>query len=326
MSKYSEQAVLQELNTQGCPENSWNLTGKNTFKIGRGPTNDIVLPYSWVSRKHTMVQREKDGIFHIMDLGSSNGTYLNDKRIHAPALLNNGDRISLGKTVMKFSQYIEAPSYEEDKSELTLDMTIAYIQKEIVTILVCDIHDFTSLSEKMGNKVISDMLQDWTKKVGAIIHEHDGLVDKFIGDAVMATWIGGTVNKGVRNALRAALEISQATKKIGESIPGIKTPLTIGAAINTGEAMLGNMGVAGHRDSTVIGDVVNIAFRLESLTVQDEADLILGEGTAGHLENLDQYFNKKSFEIKGKTGKISAHAGTFDQLRYFLSATATGTS
>lgn len=323
MSEYSEQAILQELKPDGSPENSWNLTGKNTFKLGRGPTNDIVLPYSWISRKHTMVQQESSGIFHIMDLGSSNGTYLNNKRIHSPTILNNGDLFTLGKTVIKFVQYIENNDYDDkDESELTLDMTVAYIQKETVTILVCDIHDFTSLSEKLGDKLISKLLQLWTKKVGDIIHQHDGLVDKFIGDAVMATWIGGTIDKGARNALRVALEISNITKKIGEKIPGITTPLSIGAAINTGEAMLGNMGVAGHRDSTVIGDVVNVAFRLESMTVKDQSDIIIGKETVRHLDNPEKYFEKRSFELKGKTGEISAHAGTFDQLRYFLSSTS----
>ncbi|MCA1765716.1 MAG: adenylate/guanylate cyclase domain-containing protein [Desulfobulbaceae bacterium] len=324
MAENPEHAVLHELVTGGASGNSWNLTGKNTFKIGRDPTNDIVLPYSWISRKHTLIQRENDGIFHIMDLGSSNGTYLNDKRTHSPTILNNGDLITLGRTTIRFDQSIgKTDEQEEDISELTLDMTIAHIKKEIVTVLVCDIHEFTRLSEKLGNKHISKLLRFWTKKVGAIINEHGGLVDKFIGDAVMATWTGGTVSSGARNALRSALEISQATKKIGESIPEIKPPLSIGAAINTGEAMLGNMRVTGHRDSTVIGDVVNVAFRLESMTEQDEADVIIGAETARYLDNPAKYFDKKTFEIKGKTGQINAHACSFDQLAYYLSATAT---
>jgi adenylate cyclase len=320
-----EQAVLQELGPGGTPENSWNLIGKNTFKIGRGPTNDIVLPYSWISRKHTMVQRERDGIFHIIDLGSSNGTYLNSKKIHSPGILNDGDLVTLGKTTLRFNQFIEKnDDYEEDGAELTLDMTIAHIQKEIVTILVCDIHDFTRLSDKLGNKLVSKLLQFWTKKVGGIINEHDGMVDKFIGDAVMATWTGGTVGGGTRNALRSALEINKATGKIGESIPEIKTALSTGAAINTGEAMLGNMGVTGQRDSTAIGDVVNVAFKLESMTEKDEADVIIGEETARYLDNPAKYFTQRTFELKGKTGKINAHAASFAQLAYYLSATAAG--
>ncbi|NTV15044.1 MAG: adenylate/guanylate cyclase domain-containing protein [Desulfobulbaceae bacterium] len=321
MTDTLEQAFLQELNESGAPKNVWNLQNKNNFRLGRGTDNDVILPYSWVSRKHTLVQQEKTGIFNIMDMGSSNGTYVNNKRIHSPTILNNGDIITLGKTIIRFVHFVEkkAPATE---TEATLDMTIAYIQKETVTILVCDIHDFTSISERVGNQVVSKLLQFWTKKVGAIIQEHDGLVDKFIGDAVMAVWAGSSVSKGVRNALRAAVEISAITKKIGESVPGLRSGLTIGAALNTGEAMMGNMGMAGHRDSTVIGDVVNVAFRLESTTLKDDRDIIIGEETAKYIEEVDKFFAKRELVVKGKQEKLAAYAGTFDQLRYFLKMTA----
>ena len=321
MSNSSQHTVLQELNQSGTPENIWSLTAKNTFKLGRGTASDVVLPYSWVSRQHSIVQQDGSEIFQIMDLGSSNGTYLNGKRIYSPTILHNNDIITLGKTSIRFVQLHESKDFADKKCESTLDMTVAYIQKEIVTILVCDIHDFTSLSEKKGNKTVSKLLQFWTKKVGSIVHEHDGLVDKFIGDAVMATWIGGTVELGIRNALRAALDINNATKNITENIPDMETELSIGAAINTGEAMMGNMGVASHRDSTVIGDVVNVAFRLESMTVKDDSDIIIGAATALHLEHPEKYFTEKSFDLKGKKEKINAYACSFEELRYFMTST-----
>jgi len=321
MTAILEQAFLQELNENGAPKNVWNLQNKQDFRLGRGTDNDVVLPYSWVSRKHTLVQQEKTGIYHIMDLGSSNGTYVNNKRILSPTILNDGDLITLGKTIIRFVHFVEEKKQAKE-SEATLDMTIAYIQKETVTILVCDLHDFTSISEKLGNQVVSKLLQFWTKKVGAIIQEHDGLVDKFIGDAVMAVWTGSSVSKGVRNALRATVEISATTKKIGESVPGLRGGLAIGAALNTGEGMMGNMGMAGHRDSTVIGDVVNVAFRLESTTLINERDIIIGEDTAKHIEEVDKFFTKRELTVKGKQEKITAYACTFDQLRYYLKMTA----
>jgi adenylate cyclase len=321
MSDSPEQAVLQELDQDGSQLNNWNLTGKNTFKLGRSPANDIVLPYSWVSRNHSMIRQEGQGIFQIIDLGSSNGTYVNNKKIHSPTIIHNGDIVTLGKTIIKFVQFIEGNKRQVIKNDVTLDMTVAYLKKEVMTILICDIHDFTSLSEQMGNKMVSKLLQFWTKKVGTIINEHDGVVDKFIGDAVMATWIGGNVEKGIRNALRAALEINNATKKISENIP-MDTVLSIGAAINTGEAMMGNMGVAGHRDSTVIGDVVNVTFRLESMTEKDTFDIIIGKESARHIDSPEKYFSKQSFQIKGKAEEIEAYTSAFDQLSYFLTATA----
>lgn len=321
MSDILEQAFLQELNENGSPKNVWNLQSKSDFRLGRGSENDVVLPYSWVSRKHTMVQQEKTGIYNIMDLGSSNGTYINNKRIYSPTVLNNGDIITLGKTTIRFVHFVEQKT-PIVQAEATLDMTIAYIQREVVTILVCDIHDFTSISERLGDQVVSKLLQFWTKKVGAIIQEHDGLVDKFIGDAVMAVWTGGAVSRSIRNALRTALEISAATKKIGESLPAMRNPLAIGAAINTGEAMMGNMGMTSHRDSTVIGDVVNVAFRLESMTVRDDIDIIIGEDTAKHIDEVDKFFTKRELTVKGKQEKITAYVCTFDQLRYYMKMTA----
>ena len=119
-----------------------------------------------------------------------------------------------------------------------------------------------------------------------------------------------------------ALEINNATKKISENIQGLDTVLSVGAAINTGEAMMGNMGVAGHRDSTVIGDVVNVAFRLESMTEKDTFDIIIGQESTRHIDNPEKYFAKQSFKIKGKAEEIEAYTSAFDQLSYFLTATA----
>ena len=141
MSDSSEHTVLKELDPNGTPENIWSLTVKNTFKLGRGPANDIVLPYSWVSRQHTIVQQDGSGIFQVMDLGSSNGTFLNGKRIYSPTVLHNNDVISLGKTAIRFIQLHDSKDPGDKTNESTLDMTVAYIQKEIVTILICDLHD-----------------------------------------------------------------------------------------------------------------------------------------------------------------------------------------
>ncbi|MBU0674777.1 MAG: adenylate/guanylate cyclase domain-containing protein [Proteobacteria bacterium] len=313
-----EQAILSELDESGAVVSTWNLKGKTTFRLGRGPGNDFTLPFSWVSRQHSIIQQEGGGIFQIIDLGSANGTYINSKRIFSPTILNSGDIITMGKTTLKFSQFLDQPRAVEVEQEATMDMTIAYLQKHIVTILVCDLRDFTSLSELMGNQVVSKLIQFWTKKVGGIVQDNDGNVDKFIGDAVMATWVGGTIEEGVRHALAAALQINNYTRRMGESIPEVPRQLAVGAAINTGEAMMGNMGVDSHRDSTVIGDVVNVTFRLESLTKQNVMDVIIGEETAKHIQDVNSFFTRKSFILRGKKGEIEAYGCTYAQLRSCL--------
>ncbi len=310
-------AVLKELDENGNTIRVWPLKDSNTYRIGRAPTNDITLPYSWVSRKHTMIQVESSGIYNIIDLGSSNGTFINGRRLLVTLPLNTGDHISIGKTVMLFQQNLDTiPMMLEH--DATMDKTVAFLQKELVTILVCDLHGFTRIAEALGAQMVSKFLQLWSKKSSSIISANNGNVDKFIGDAVMATWVGGKSADNVRNALKSALEIEELTNNISSKIPEIKKPMSIGAALNTGEAVMGNLGVDGHRDFTVVGDVVNVAFRLEELTSVEGFDILLGPETGRMVPDAVNWFTRKRYEIKGKLEPIIAYGTSFWKLKKML--------
>ncbi len=313
-------ASLQLLEDKGATSQTWTLCGKNTYQIGRETGNDIALPYSWVSRKHAMIQVEANGSHNLIDLGSANGTFVNGKRIYTPTALMAGDVIRIGNTNLSFHQehtpLPAAPSPCDDAD----DRTVAFVQQEIVTILICDIHDYTSLSERLGDSQISKLLQHWTTQVGSLIRNRDGIIDKFIGDAVMAIWPGGTnLSHSIKQALTAALEISFFTKRMGQKVPNLPWELNIGAALNTGQAMVGNLGIDGQRDFTVVGDVVNVAFRLEEMTSQqDELDVIIGASTASHLINVDNYFRAQTYTCKGKEEPVAAYGCSFIQLHQYL--------
>ncbi len=310
-------AVLKELDEDGNTIRVWPLKDSNNYRIGRAPTNDISLPYSWVSRKHTMIQVETSGIYNIIDLGSSNGTFINGRRLLATLPLNSGDHVSIGKTVMLFQQNLDTiPMFIEH--DATMDRTVAFLQKEMVTVLVCDLHDFTRISETLGAQMVSKLLQHWSKKSSSIISANNGNVDKFIGDAVMATWIGGNIADNVRGGLKAALEIEKLSNKMSEKIREIRKPMHIGAALNTGEAVVGNIGVDGHRDFTAVGDVVNVAFRLEELTAGEGFDIMLGPETGRLVSDADQWFSRKRYEIKGKQEPIVAYGTNFWKLKKML--------
>ncbi|MBU3937750.1 MAG: FHA domain-containing protein, partial [Proteobacteria bacterium] len=83
-------ATLTLLDTQEPDGLSWLLDSNATYTMGRVANTDITLPYSWVSRKHAMIQREENGCFNLIDLGSSNGTFINGRKIHTPITLQNG--------------------------------------------------------------------------------------------------------------------------------------------------------------------------------------------------------------------------------------------
>ena len=312
-------AVLKELDDDGNTIRVWPLAAGNTFRIGRAPNNDITLPYSWISRKHTMIQLEANGIYNIIDLGSSNGTFINGRRLISSLPLNSGDHIAIGKTVMLFQQNLDTiPMMIEH--DATMDRTVAYLQKEMVTILVCDLHGFTRISEKLGPHEVSKLLQHWSKRSSRIVSANYGSVDKFIGDAVMATWVGGDSAENVRYALKSALEIEKLSNRLGGKVPGLSRPMSIGAALNTGEAVMGNLGVDGHRDFTVVGDVVNVAFRLEELTSSEGFDIMLGPDTGRLIPDAREWFTRKKYEIKGKAEPITAYGTSFWKLERMLAA------
>lgn len=312
-------ATLTLLDTQEPDGHRWLLNDNATYTLGRVVNTDITLPYSWVSRKHAMIQREENGRFNLIDLGSSNGTFINGRKIHTPITLQSGDCIGIGSTRLLFHQ--ETPSTRPPTpSGPDLDeMTVAFVQKQIITILICDIHDFTRLSETMGAQWISQLLQHWTGKASKLVHKHEGIVDKFIGDAVMALWDGPNLKKNIHQALKTAIAINQFTSSLGKKIPDMPWPLQIGAALNTGEAMLGNLAQDGQNNYTVVGDVVNVAFRLENMTNRKEdLDIVIGCDVAAHLLAPETFFKKYSFQVKGKQEAVDAYGCNFSRLSAYL--------
>ena len=304
----------------GGEEQTWPLAGRTTYRLGRGEGSDILLPYPWVSRQHAMVQVEANASHNIVDLGSANGTFVNNRRVYTPTRLSSNDRVRIGRSELIFLQENLLPADTGDESDATGDETVAFLQKNRMTILVCDIRGFTSLAEEIGAGRISAFLALWTREVAAVIRKNGGQVDKFIGDAVLAVWPGGADFTAVAMALLSALEVSMVTARLGRSMEGGARELKIGAAVNTGEAVMGNIGVDGQRDSTIVGDAVNVAFRLQDMTSRQKTDLLLGHDSFLQLPEAGACFTPGEFTVKGKAESLAAHSATFADVRRYLAA------
>ncbi|MBU4261574.1 MAG: adenylate/guanylate cyclase domain-containing protein [Proteobacteria bacterium] len=302
----------------GGEEHTWTLAGKSTYRVGRGEGSDILLPYRWVSRQHAMVQVESNFSHNIVDLGSANGTFVNGRRVYTPTKLNSHDHVKIGKSELIFQQETLLSPPSGDETDATGDETVAFLQKNHVTILVCDIRQFTPLSEEVGAGPVSQFLALWSKKVDGVVRKNGGQVDKFIGDAVLAVWPEGADFAAVATALLSALEISILTGKLGQSVPGIGRELKIGAALNSGEAVMGNIGVDGQRDFTIVGDVVNVAFRLQEITSRQKIDVILGEKTYQQLQDASSYFTPQTYTVRGKTESVQTYSASFETIRQYL--------
>lgn len=310
-------ATLHVFNSSEARE-KWVLAADN-IGIGRSLGNDIVLPYSWVSRRHAMIQKDENDTYTILDLGSANGTLLNHKLILAPVKLATGDIITMGNTELIFTQET-APDTLKHSAEFPVDETVVCLQQKRVCILVCDIRSYTALSEQLGVERIGELLRLWYKAMSDIVTENGGEVDKFIGDAVLAVWSGEDGQAQVVQALTAADKMQKQTAELGKYFPEIKEALCLWTALNTGDAVVGNIGVASNRDYTIIGDSVNVAFRLEEQASRLHSDVVIGETAYRYLPEPTATFHLYTIDIRGKKNPFRCYGCTYDALSRFISA------
>lgn len=175
--------------------------------------------------------------------------------------------------------------------------------KKMVTVFFSDIRDFTKFSEGHTPEEVVAMLNEYFQVMVTLINQHGGVVDKFIGDAIMAVWGApkGT-EKDPQNAVRAGLEMRRALATLNEKrILRGHVPIKIGMGIHRGEAISGTIGSSERMEYTVIGDTVNQASRIEASTKSFGTDLLLSEDLAEFAKEEFIMEVAGSVEVKGKS-------------------------
>jgi len=190
-------------------------------------------------------------------------------------------------------------------------------EKEL-SVMFSDIRSFTTISEKLTPKKLVRLLNTYLTAMTDLIMDSRGVVDKYIGDAIMAFW-GAPINEPLhaQYACRAALEIiSVLNEKRGEWQKKFGVELYVGIGINTGEVIIGNIGSDKRFDYTVMGDTVNLASRLEGITKQYRVQIVVSEFTKKQANGkfVFRYLDKVAvkgkkegveiYELKGVLGKI----------------------
>jgi len=155
-----------------------------------------------------------------------------------------------------------------------------------VTVLFSDIRSFTSISETMEPRALLDFLNEYFSSMVESVLRHRGVVDKFMGDAIMAVFGAPVPEPGdALNAIKAALEMRANLMKINEAFKARGLPeIRTGIGLHSGQVVAGNMGHVERMEYTVIGDAVNLASRLESLTKELKCDVILSEDLYKQVE------------------------------------------
>ena len=178
-----------------------------------------------------------------------------------------------------------------------------------LTILFCDLRDFTTLSEKRTAQQIVELLNEYFTEMVDCVMAEGGVVDKYIGDNIMAVF-GAPVTRpdDAKRAVRAAVRMRGALAKLNERFAarGIER-LRFGIGLHSGEVVAGNIGSAKRMEYTVIGDAVNLASRLESKTKELATDILISEATLERLDDLAAVEAMGEVTVKGRAQPVKIY-------------------
>ena len=189
--------------------------------------------------------------------------------------------------------------------EVITDVKLGDQVEKIVTVLFSDIREYTTLSEKMTPEENFSFVCSFNERIGPIIRQHNGFVNQYLGDAIMAIFPGNAAD-----ALAAAVEMQKEVQEFNKKRQKLNQPvIQIGVGMHTGPLIMGITGDKDRMDACTISDTVNTASRIESLTKHYKAGIILSEAS------LEQIMQKENFhlrnlglvQLKGKLESINVH-------------------
>jgi len=191
------------------------------------------------------------------------------------------------------------------KSDLNLGSS-----RRLLTVLFCDIRGFTALSERLQPEEVAELLGEYLTDLTAVVFKNGGTVDKYVGDCIMALYNVPIEHPDhARQAVRTAIEFQQHARALSErwrAKAGVE--LLNGVGINTGEAVVGTLGSRQRLEYTAIGDTVNLAARLETLTKDFDSPIIVSESTCALLDDEFLVQPLGTVTVKGKEKPVKIFA------------------
>ncbi len=177
-----------------------------------------------------------------------------------------------------------------------------------MTVLFSDIRGFTQISEGLDPKQLTQMMNEFLTPMTQIIHSNRGTIDKYMGDAIMAFWGAPLRDKNhAQHALNAALQMNASMKDISAKFAIKGWPaIQMGFGLNTGNMVVGNMGSSFRMAYTVMGDSVNLGSRIEGLTKNYGADIIVSEFVKAQTPDM-VYRELDIVRVKGKESPVTIY-------------------
>jgi len=198
-----------------------------------------------------------------------------------------------------YERFVPAEFLQQLEKRSIIDVELGDSAEKKFSVLFVDIRNFTSLSDKMTPRETFAFINSYIKAFEPVINAHGGFIDKYIGDAIMALFTRSAddaVSAGI-GMLKELEKFNRERKKMNQQ------QIQVGIGVNTGELMLGTIGDERHMEGSVIGDTVNVASRLETLTKRYKTPFLISQKTRDQLKNPDQFKLRfvDSVKIKGKS-------------------------
>ncbi len=259
--------------------------------LGRAATCDIVLPDTKASRQHALVQGERGSEFWLIDLGSANGTYVNGRRVAQPQRLFNGDRITVAGITFIFHRPGTVSRQESGTTIQAKDATIPEVRTMTCWLLLADIEGSTQLIRKMAPDDVHRTTGLWLANCTKLIGEHQGTINKFLGDGFLAYWTEGpdvvTRVAGALAALRAAQDKEDTRFRV---------------VVHYGQVMAG--GIASLGEESLSGNEVNLLFRAEKLAGTLGRSRLLSRAANDQIQGLIPTVSEGAHTLPGFTGEF----------------------
>ena len=203
-----------------------------------------------------------------------------------------------------FGQYVPP----ELVNEMSKKMEEINLDGEIknMTVLFSDVRGFTTISENMEPKELTELINGFLTPITEIIHQQRGTIDKYMGDAVMAFW-GAPLDdpQHALHAMNAAMLMTERMHNLRQEFAAKGWPeIKVGVGVNTGDMNVGNKGSEFRVDYTILGDSVNLGSRLEGLTKVYGVDILVGEATQ-HAVPEYEYRELDLVKVKGKDKPVA---------------------